>query len=425
MVVARFTDGRISGISNFATVTTPVVEGGLASVAIIGDNVSAIWDDDDERPVEVTTTPEGLAVAVTYASPAYPVSATPPGEYGAYFVQATVTQPGWTGQASLVQTIASTGRGGGTGGNPANSFCEPGAFATGLRPSTNSYYGLLGYQVLCNAGDNPSRVAGPPNEGWGITSENYTSTDAACGPGEVMVGVHGTAAPFDFTVVQNIGPRCQTPGSDSFYDVGAVGGGTYPGTAFSLQCNYPEAVRAVVGGVGEVADGVALVCGELPEDPTILSVSPAIGKPGEGFLVVRGIGLPAFDGSTAVVTSGETTGNGFILVSSSTPSAYFVRLPSGFPLGPATIEIQNGETSSNAYPMTVASTPGTPVITNVYALSPYGFVTTTEVTSGGTKSTSPQTVSTPWGPSCVSSKATPFKMWCRRAPTRTATSDSQ
>jgi hypothetical protein len=181
--------------------------------------------------------------------------------------------------------------------------------------------------------------------------------------------------------VENIGPRCQTPGSDAFTDVGPVGGGLYPGTPFSLQCDYPQAVRAVVGGVGEVADGVALVCADLPATPTILSVSPATGAPGEGFLVVRGTDLPGVSGSTAVVRSGETTDTGFIFLSPSTPSAYFVRLPDGFPLGPATIEIHNGETSSNAFPITIASTPGTPVITNVYDGS---FVATTQTASGAT-----------------------------------------
>lgn len=110
-------------------------------------------------------------------------------------------------------------------------------------------------------------------------------------------------------------------------------------------------------------------------------MSPAVGAPGKGLLVVRGTNLPVVSGSTAVVRSGETSNTGFIFLSPSTPSAYFVRLPFGFPLGPATIEIQNGATSSNAFPITIAAAPGTPVITNVYNAS---VVSTAQVTSGAT-----------------------------------------
>jgi hypothetical protein len=45
-----------------------------------------------------------------------------------------------------------------------------------------------------------------------------------------------------------------------------------------------------------------------------------------------------------------------------------VRLPNGFPLGPATIQLSNpsGPSFSNVFPITVTATPAAPVITNVF-----------------------------------------------------------
>ena len=360
VVVARFTDGRISGISNFAKVTTPEAEGGIGNLFFSGPNVSAIFDG-TPKPVTVTTSPEGLAFSVTYYDPRSAVtSPVPPTAYGAYLVTATLNYP-YTGTATIIQTIASTLRAGGTGGGPVNSFCEPEAFATGLRPSTNSYYGLLGYQLLCNAGDNPSRVFGPPNPGYPGTTP-YTEADAACSPGDVMVGVHGeTAAPFGFTVLRNIGPRCSAPGSDSFYDVGPVGGGTYPGTPFELQCDYPQVARAVVGGVGEAVDGVALVCGPLPAaPPTIASTSPATIGPGQ-MIVLRGTAMPASGPANIVFNQGgpdQASDYTFY----ATPTLVIARSPTSLVAGPATVRVTNGETTTPTSAITVTTGPGAPVL---------------------------------------------------------------
>ncbi len=115
---------------------------------------------------------------------------------------------------------------------------------------------------------------------------------------------------------------------------------------------------------------------------TISSISPTTGAPGDGFLVISGANLPDPSFPTAaVVSDGVTTLDGFIFQSPSSTSRYFVRLPAGFPIGPATIQIQNGATSSNAYPFTVSATPGTPIITGVFS-SP-GQLPTTTATPGG------------------------------------------
>lgn len=123
----------------------------------------------------------------------------------------------------------------------------------------------------------------------------------------------------------------------------------------------------------------------LPTGTTITSVTPSQGGnsgPTSGFLVVRGANLPAPSGATAVVSNGTTTSNGFIFLPPSTTSAYWVRMPTGFPPGPATIQITDGgSTTSNAFPITISATPGTPVITNILDAS---FFVTSSVAAGST-----------------------------------------
>ncbi|MDJ0748631.1 MAG: hypothetical protein QNJ11_04055 [Woeseiaceae bacterium] len=112
---------------------------------------------------------------------------------------------------------------------------------------------------------------------------------------------------------------------------------------------------------------------------TISSVSPPINGAGEGFTVVRGANLPNPSGSSARVSNGGPPENGFIFQSPSSTSTYYVRLPAGFPAGPATIQIQNGATVTNAFPITVSATPGTPVITDILNA---GFSVTSSVSAG-------------------------------------------
>ena len=120
-----------------------------------------------------------------------------------------------------------------------------------------------------------------------------------------------------------------------------------------------------------------------PSGGMIASVSPLQGKPGEGLLVVRGTGLPTPSSSLAIVSNGTTTTNGFVFQSPSTTSAYWVRLPADFPLGSATIQLDdpNAAGLSNAFPITVAATPGTPIITAVLNSD---FISTTTVSPGET-----------------------------------------
>src|SRR6185436_17191164 len=91
-------------------------------------------------------------------------------------------------------------------------------------------------------------------------------------------------------------------------------------------------------------------CHLVPNSGSITSASPANNKAGEGLIVLRGSNLPA---DTAIVTSGATTGNGFVFTSPSYASAVWVRLPSGFPLGNATIQLRNaaGTLVTNAFPV--------------------------------------------------------------------------
>lgn len=109
-------------------------------------------------------------------------------------------------------------------------------------------------------------------------------------------------------------------------------------------------------------------CVQVPvAGPTITSASPANGTPGEGFMVFRGMSLPANIGDVvAEVSNGITTMNGFWFPGASSPTAGYVRLP-GMPLGAATVRLRNnaGTIVSNAFPITITAAPGTPVITAI------------------------------------------------------------
>jgi MBG domain len=224
-----------------------VAWGAPAQPTVSIGNWAQIYDD-TPKAVTVTTVPSGLATAVTYNG-----SPTVPSAIGAYTVEALAAGPGYLGRGSVNETIASTVSAGGAGGGPYERYCDPGVFANGVRPSTNSYYGLAGAQLLCTNLNHPPRVVGTP-------SGPYTETDVTCAPGEVMVGLHGqTALVFGaFTVVQNIGPRCRPAGGGGITDVPAIGANYY-GDTFSLTCPS-GAVTGVVGGIGEVVDSLALVC---------------------------------------------------------------------------------------------------------------------------------------------------------------------
>lgn len=117
---------------------------------------------------------------------------------------------------------------------------------------------------------------------------------------------------------------------------------------------------------------------------TITSISPSTGSnggAGSGLIVARGVNLPPPSTDMAVISNGTTTQNGFVFQSPSTTSGYWIRIPAGFPVGPATLQIQGGTAPSNAFPFTVATTHGTPVITNILDA---GTVPTTSISSGDT-----------------------------------------
>lgn len=121
----------------------------------------------------------------------------------------------------------------------------------------------------------------------------------------------------------------------------------------------------------------------ITSSATITSVTPVNGAPGEGFIAVRGVNLPAGIGdSVAEVTTGVTTQNGFVFPSPTTPSAVYVRLPFGQPLGAGTIRIRNlaGTIVSNAFPITLTATPGVPVITAIR--EPFGTIVAAPVVAG-------------------------------------------
>jgi hypothetical protein len=123
-----------------------------------------------------------------------------------------------------------------------------------------------------------------------------------------------------------------------------------------------------------------------PSGGTISSVSPSNGAPGQGFLVVRGTGFPSPASGIAIVSNGATTANAFVFEAPSTISAYWVRLPSGFPLGRATLQISDPgiPAASNTVAITVTATPGTPVITDVMVLDAASYTSTSTVNAGQT-----------------------------------------
>jgi hypothetical protein len=177
-----------------------------------------------------------------------------------------------------------------------------------------------------------------------------------------------TGEPLTYTNWNSGEPNAQTPAED-YVEMFASGvwndNGDNPGLNQGYLVEY-DAVAVPPASAG-----------------TITSVSPSTGAPGEGFLVVRGTNLPNPASSFAVITTAAASANGFVFGGPSTTSAYWVRLPGGFPLGPATIAIVDAQTSatSNALPITVAATPGTPVITAVLNSD---FVSAATVNSGDT-----------------------------------------
>jgi hypothetical protein len=225
-----------------------------AGVGVSISNVNAIFDG-TPKPVTVTSSVPTVTL--------YNTSLTAPSAIGAYYVQAIVNQNGYVGITRINHKIASTLPAGGNGGGPYERYCGPGVFANGVGPLANSYYGLLGTRLLCSDGNHSARVAGPLNPYTGLT---YLDTSVSCGPGEVMVGLHGQAGPVfgdpNFVVVANMGPRCQPSGGGSITNVPAAGGGTWAAVApsFSLTCPSGQAVIGVLGGIGEVVDSIALVC---------------------------------------------------------------------------------------------------------------------------------------------------------------------
>ncbi|MCC6988194.1 MAG: hypothetical protein IT181_04310, partial [Acidobacteria bacterium] len=375
-----------TGLGLRASATSPgvVAAGSSAPFDVVQPTTPALVDitnysaivDGSPKAVTVTTTPAGLATAVTYtASPA------PPSAVGAYLVQATVTEPAYIGAAAAVQTIASTFSVGGKGGGPfplsGALGCQPGVFATGMRPSTTPYYGLLGTQVLCGDGNHPPRVSGPVPNAWGQT---YSEADATCAPGEIVVGLHGQiAAPFGFPVVATMGPRCQSPLGGAITDVPALGAPS-AGTPYSLTCNPGEAMTGIVGGIGEVMDGVALVCAAVPgppPTPTITSFSPAAQVSPFQMLTINGTNLPATSLNEVVFNQGGPDIPAQYMWSGS-PTRAIVRLPSTLAIGAlTTVRLKNpaDTVSTAAVPLNITVTPGTPVLSGVWASCAGGPIT--------------------------------------------------
>jgi hypothetical protein len=111
--------------------------------------------------------------------------------------------------------------------------------------------------LICSSGSDPARFVAA------LESAAPSYTDVTCGPGEVMVGLHGTTfSGFGFTVVSRIGAQCQSLSGGVITNAGPAGGagGGYSGGPFSLTCPSGQAVTGVVGGAGEVVDSIALVC---------------------------------------------------------------------------------------------------------------------------------------------------------------------
>ncbi len=347
-----------AGVSAPFDIDTGDVDAVLAAVSIF--NYSAIYDG-LPKAVMVTTDPSDLAVTVTYNG-----SETLPAAIGANLVVATVIEPGYTGSASAVQTIASTMSVGGSGGAPYGPLsCGPGVFATGIRPSTNSYYGLLGAQLMCSDSINPARFSGAVP----IYHDSYVDTVASCGTEEVMVGVHGeTGAPFDFTVIQRIGPLCRMPGSGEVSTYDALGGGQHPSEGFTLSCPAGQAVTGVVGGVGEVVDSIALVCApEESASPTITSASPSTLAAFQ-YVTITGTDLPATAMTDVLFSQGDFQyASDYLFFASE--DLVVARVPTGvLANGPATIRLKDPDSTvfTNSVPVTISSTPGAPVLLTVY-----------------------------------------------------------
>ena len=167
-----------------------------------------------------------------------------------------MTQPGYVGAATAVQTVASTVSAVGLGeGRYGPLTCGAGVFANGFRayPGSGNYIGSG--QLLCADGNYPSQ------SGAGF----LPPSDMTCPAGQVMVGFGGTSdggASFGLPVLSSIGPRCQLPTGGAITQLGPLPG---TGTAFTpIDCPAGQAVTGVVGGQGTATDAVALVCAAIP-----------------------------------------------------------------------------------------------------------------------------------------------------------------
>ncbi len=212
-----------------------------ASVSI--SNVNAIFDG-SPKPVTVTASVPTVTL--------YNASTAVPSAIGAYLVQGIVLPNGAAGAAWVTHKIASTLPAGGNGGGPFPASgvlsCAPGVFARGVRASDTALYGLGSGQLICSSGSNPDAFVAV-NE-----SPTPTYTDVTCGPGEVMVGLHGTTfSGFGFTVVSRIAPQCQPLIGGSITNsgpVGGAGGALYPDEPFAVSCPVDQAVTGVLGAFG-------------------------------------------------------------------------------------------------------------------------------------------------------------------------------
>jgi hypothetical protein len=119
---------------------------------------------------------------------------------------------------------------------------------------------------------------------------------------------------------------------------------------------------------GSTSEFSACVQVTVSSTPVITSATPANGMPGEGYLALRGANLPSGVGDVlAFVVTGGTTQNGAVYFGASSPTAVYVRMPAGQPLGASTVQLTNvaGTIVSNAFPVTLTAVPGTPVITQI------------------------------------------------------------
>jgi hypothetical protein len=339
---------------------------GVIPAAVTITEHSFVYDG-TPKPVPVSTDPPELSVDVTYNG-----GEVVPSAIGAYLALATINEPGYSGSASLVQTIASTDSIGGSGGNPFARGCSPGVYANGISPSTNSYYGLLGAQLLCSDTEHPARFAGPLPAGH----EVYTDTPLSCGVGDVLIGIHGeTGAPFGYRVVQRIGLVCRSIGGIEAYTTDALGGGLNLDEPFNVNCPFGQAVTGVVGGVGEVVDGIALVCAPTP---ALDAASPETLAAFQ-YVTLTGTNLPATEPSDVIFSQLESEfTSDFVWFAS--PSLVVARVPSGVLVeGPALVYLRNATATivTNAVPVTIASTPGAPVLLTIYSSTVEGVATTT------------------------------------------------